>query len=142
MRLVQRPQVRQGERVVAAEGEDLRTVGAQGIGVLLDRGDGLFDVEGVDAQVTAVGDLLPREGVDVRGLVVGTQQLRGLTDVRGPEASAGTVADTGVEGDADDLDVDLLSRTLGLDLVEAGEEAEGRGPGEAGCLTVVGRPRG
>ena len=138
VRLVQGAQVRQGQGVVTAEGEQLGAIGAHGVGVVLDGGDGLFDVEGVDAEVTAVSDLLPGERVDVRGLVVGAQQLRGLADMSGSEAGAGTVADAGVEGDADDLDVDLLAGTLGFDFVDARQQSERRGSCVAGCLAVVG----
>ena len=142
VRLVQGTQVRQSQCVVTAQGEQLRPVGAHLIGGAFDFGDGFFDVEGVDAQVTAVGDLLPGECVDVRGLVVGAQQLRGLTDVGGTETGTGTVADAGIEGDAEDLDVDLLTRPLGFDLVDAREQAEGRWPGESWCLAVIGWSQG
>ena len=138
VRLVQGAQVGQGQGVVTTEGEQLGPIGAHGVGVGFDGGDGLFDVERVDAEVTAVGDLLPGERVDVRGLVVGTQQLRGLADVSRSETGAGTVADAGVEGDADDFDVDLLAGALGFDLVDARQQSERRGSCVAGCLAVVG----
>src|SRR5699024_10013007 len=139
VRRVQRTQIRQGEAVGAAWGERAGSFGGHLVGSGLARGDGLCDVEGIDAEVTAVGDLLPGEGVDVRGLVVGPQQLRRLADVGGAEPGARAVADAGVEGDADDLYVDSLPGALCLDFVDARQQSEGRGPCVAGGLAVVGR---
>src|SRR5699024_2107742 len=65
--------------------------------------------------------------------------LRRLADVGGTEPGARAVADTGVEGDADDLDVDSFPGALCLDFVDARQQSEGRGTCVAGGLAVVGR---
>ena len=85
----------------------LLPVGGQVQGVLLDRLDGLVDVERVHGHVAGVGHLDVLERADVPGRVVRAQQPAGLADVVGAEAGAGAVGDAGVEGHADHRDVGL-----------------------------------
>ena len=63
---VQRPQQRQRDGVVAAEGDQLRATVAQLVGRALDGGDRLADVERVDRDVAGVGHLLDGERLDVQ----------------------------------------------------------------------------
>src|ERR1700752_4070673 len=90
-------QQREGDRVVAADREQPRTVGGQFAGPCLDVAHRLADVERVDGDVARVGDLLRLERRNVLDRVVGTEQAGGLPHVRGAEARAGPVADAAVE---------------------------------------------
>ena len=128
--------------MVSAQGEQFCAVLAGFVRIGFNGGDGLFDVEGVHTQVAAVGNLLPGERVNVGGLVVGAQQFGGLADVGGTEPGAAAVADTGVKGDADDLDVDRLAGALCFDFVDARQQAEGRRACKARGQAVVGGAQG
>ena len=86
---VQRPQQRQRDGVVAAEGDQLGAAVAQLVGGPLDGGDRLGDVERVDRDVARVGHLLRGERLDVEPRVVGPQQLGRGADVAGPNRAPG-----------------------------------------------------
>jgi hypothetical protein len=105
VRGVHRPQQRERDRVIAAEGQQSRRPLEQVAGAALDFGDGLADVERVDADVARVRDLAGGERRHPQGRVVRAQQPGGLPDVTRAEAGAGPVADPGIERDAEDRDV-------------------------------------
>ena len=129
----QRPQDRQRDGVVAAQGEQRRPVGpdvGDGGVDLLDR---LGEVERVDRDVTGVGHLLDAERVHVLRRVVRPQQLRRVADVPGTEPGARPVADAGVERHAQDRDVRAGH------LVDPRQPGEGGRPGVAGDAGGVGR---
>ena len=116
--------------MVAAEREHGGTVGAQVGDGGLNRRESFLDVEGVDADVTEIGYLLVGKGGDLERRVVRTQQLRRSADVARTEPSAGAVADTRIEGNAEDRHVGAR------DLVQARETRKG------GRLGVAGDARG
>ena len=118
-------QQRQGDGVVAADRHEPGVLAHELLGLGLDGGDRLGDVEGVGHDVPGVGDLRPGERRDVLRGVVGAQQARGLPDVVGPEPGAGPVGDAGVERHAHHRDVRVL------DLVRARQAGERAQPGPA-----------
>ena len=101
----QRPQDRQRDGVVAADGQHCGTVAAKVGDRRVDRGDRLVDVERVDRDVTAVGDLLIGERFHLQRRVVRPQQLRRGAYVTGAESGTGAVGHPTVERDSDDADV-------------------------------------
>ena len=86
---VQRPQQRQRDGVVAAEGDQLGAAVAQFVGGALDGAMASRDVERVDGDVAGVGDLLHGERFDIQARVVGAQQLGRRADVAGPNRAPG-----------------------------------------------------
>ena len=58
----QRPQQRQRDGVVAADGQQFGPVGANVVRRRLDLRDGLAEVEGVDGDVAGIGDLVRPKG--------------------------------------------------------------------------------
>ena len=123
-------QQRQRDGVVAADGHERGAVLGEVHRVLLDRLDGLADVERVHRHVPGVHHLGLREGRGVRGGVVRAQQPRGLPHVAGPEACTGAVGDAGVERHADHLD---LRGDAGRGrLVQARQQRVGGGAAVAG----------
>ena len=118
------------------EGDQLRAAVAQFVGGALDGGDRLADVERVDRDVAGVGHLLHGERLDVQPRMVGPQQLGCGADVTGPEPRARPIGDAGVERDADDRDIGVVTSSV------RGRRAKVAGPAYRGTRVASTGPIG
>ena len=130
-----RPQVRQRDRVVAAEQERDHAGLGERPDVVLDRLVAALGEARDDRDVAAVdaGQMLER--LDVERRVVGAQEQRGRADGVRPEPPADPEGDAGVERDPDDRDVHVLERVHQRQPRERGDAHEaGRQAGIGGLV--------
>ncbi|MNN29857.1 hypothetical protein D3C81_1434770 [compost metagenome] len=129
MLLVDGAEDRQGDGVVAAEGQRDDAVVEDLVVGLLDDAHGFQQVEGVDRHVADVGDVQRVERGGAGGHVVRTDHHRFGADFTRAEAGAGTQGGADVERYADEGGIQLVEFLGGLDVRQAhhgGDTAETR----------------
>ncbi|MNQ87227.1 hypothetical protein D3C85_1024420 [compost metagenome] len=125
--LMDRTQDRQGDGVVAAQGQRQDAVLEDAVVFLLDDAHGFQQVEGVDGDVADVGHIQRIEGSSTGGHVVRADHHRFGTDFARAEAGTGTQGGADVQRDADESGVEGFEFGRGLDVRQAkhgGDTAE------------------
>ena len=125
--LLDRAEDRQGDGVVAAEGQREDAVTEDAVVFLLDDAHGFQQVEGVDRDVADVRHVQRVEGGGAGGHVVGTDHHRFGADLAGAEAGTGAQRGADVEGHADEGGIEGVEFGGGLDMGQAhhgGDAAE------------------
>jgi hypothetical protein len=119
-----RAQQGKGDRVIAADGDEVRALSQEGPRARRNLGHRLFGAEGGAGDVPGVDHLGQGEGQRIDGRVVRPQEPRRLAHRGRAEASARPVAGPTVEGDPDDPHVPsgyLFGRGKSGEGGEAGE---------------------
>ena len=129
------PEQGEGDRVVAADGQQVPGPLQQLRGAGLDLVDGLVDVERVAGDVAGVGDLLGDERPDAKAGMPGAQQPRTLPDRGQAEPGPGPVRRAAVERNADHGHV--ATRYL----IAPGQQGELGGPAKRGVRLASIGPR-
>ena len=130
------PKQRQGDGVIATQGDDVAAGSKQRVGACFDLRDRFGDDEWVARDVTRVRNLLVGERLDLHVGVVRPQQPGSLADRSRPEPRTGAVRDPAVEWDPDDRDV------ARADFIEAGQPGERRCAGKTGNHECIERAAG
>ena len=110
--LLHRPQDRQRQRVIAAQGERNAVVDENTVIGFLDDADGLLQIEGVDGDITDIGHLQRLERLGAGRHVIGPEHAAFGPDLARAMARAGAVGGADINRHADETDIQPLGRRL------------------------------
>ena len=126
VQLLHGAQDRQGQGVVAAQGQRNGAGRQDGIEAVFDKADGLLQVEGVDRHVADVGDLQAVEGRRAGRHVVGPEHAGLGADLTRSMPGAGAVRGADVHRHADEAGIQAGGGLLGRQAHHGGRAGEAR----------------